>query len=322
MQKSEEKRSIIHVYGPVPSRRLGFSLGVDILPLKTCSLDCIYCQLGPTSEKTVQRKEFYAQSDIISQIKGALSTGQRIDYITFSGSGEPTLNIHLEELIKEIKKITAIPVAVLTNSTLFPQKEVRRVLLEADQVIPSLDAVTQDTFEQLNRPHPSLHIDTIIESLKAFRQEFKGSLWLEVMLVKGINDLPSHIQKLKHVIAEIKPDKIQLNTVVRPPSEISALPLSSGELKKIRNVLGGNCEIIASFKDKDQIPSSAETGEAILTLIKRRPATLSDMASSLGRHTNELIKHLDLLLSEGKIKCVLHKGQKYYELSKKMRSQE
>jgi len=313
LKKSQEKSTAVCIYGPVPSRRLGFSLGIDIIPSKTCSFDCIYCQLGPTTKKTLLRKEYISWHKALSQIKDILSTGLRIDYITFSGSGEPTLNSALGKLIAEIKKITSTPVAVLTNSSLLSRKSVREALKKADVVIPSLDAATQEVFTNINRPHPSLKAEKIIAGLKTFRQEFKGSIWLEVMLVKNINDSPSHIQKLKEVIEEIKPDKIQLNTVVRPPSEEFALPLSSKELEKIKTVLGENCEIIAEFRKKRQTPLEENLEAAILSMVQRRPVTLSDISTSLGKNKNEILKYLNLLLQEGKIKLVIHKNLNYYE---------
>ena len=313
MKKSQEKSTAVCIYGPVPSRRLGFSLGIDIIPSKTCSFDCIYCQLGPTTKKTLLRKEYISWHKALSQIKDILSTGLRIDYITFSGSGEPTLNSALGKLIAEIKKITSTPVAVLTNSSLLSRKSVREALKKADVVIPSLDAATQEVFTNINRPHPSLKAEKIIAGLKTFRQEFKGSIWLEVMLVKNINDSPSHIQKLKEVIEEIKPDKIQLNTVVRPPSEEFALPLSSKELEKIKTVLGENCEIIAEFRKKRQTPLEENLEAAILSMVQRRPVTLSDISTSLGKNKNEILKYLNSLLQEGKIKLVIHKNLNYYE---------
>jgi wyosine [tRNA(Phe)-imidazoG37] synthetase (radical SAM superfamily) len=301
------------VYGPVPSRRLGYSLGIDIIPSKTCSLDCIYCQLGPTPRRSVRRKEYVSWKKIISQIKAVLLSGQRIDHITFSGSGEPTLNSALGKLIREIKKITPLPVAVLTNSSLLTRKSVRDTLKAADVVVPSLDAATQAVFTEINRPHPSLRVEKIIEGLKKFRQEFKGSIWLEIMLVKGVNDSASHIKKLKEAIAEIKPEKVQLNTVVRPPSEEFAHSLSLKELEKIKNILGKNCELIAEFKKKMQKPLSENLEEAILSMIQRRPVTLADMSISLGKNKSEIKKCLDFLLQEGKIKSVIHKNLKYYE---------
>ena len=309
------KKKRLYIYGPVPSRRLGFSLGIDIIPYKTCSLDCIYCQLGNTKQKTVQRKKYFPERTVLQQIKQILDSEQKIDYITFSGSGEPTLNSSLGNLIKKIREITSIPVAVLTNSTLLTKKSVREALLQADLVVPSLDAAAQEVFERINRPHPSLKIQNIIEGLRKFRQEFKGAIWLEILLVKGVNDSPSHIQKLMQAINQINPDRIQLNTVVRPPAEDFARPLSLAELQKIQKIFGRKAEIVADF-DKIQLrPSSLDLKDAVLAMVQRRPVTLSDMAASLGKHKNELIKYLDMLLKEDKIQLVTHKGRKYYEPS-------
>jgi wyosine [tRNA(Phe)-imidazoG37] synthetase (radical SAM superfamily) len=269
--------------------------------------------LGPTTQKTVQRKEYVSWRKILSQIKSVLSSGQRIDYLTFSGSGEPTLNSALGKLIREIKKITSIPVAVLTNSSLLSRKNVREALKEADVVVPSLDAATQEVFNNVNRPHPSLKAEKVIEGLKTFRQEFKGSIWLEVMLVKGVNDSPSHINNLKEIIKEIKPEKVQLNTVVRPPSEEFARPLSLEELEIIKDTLGDNCEIIAEFKKKKQIPRAENLEAAILSMIQRRPVTLLDISTSLGKEENKIQECLKFLLQEGKIKLVIHRNLKYYE---------
>lgn len=309
----KDKSQTIHIYGPVPSRRLGFSLGIDIIPLKTCSLDCIYCQLGPSPKKTFHRKEYLSSSEILSQIKKKLSSGQRIDYITFSGSGEPTLNKTLGKIIGEIRKITSIPVAVLTNSTLLSQKSTREALMDANLVVPSLDAATQQIFVKVNRPHSSLKLEEIIKGLWKFRQEFKGSIWLEIMLVKGVNDSPSHIRKLKEAIAKIKPDRVQLNTVIRPPAEKNARPLSLKDLEKINKVFGKNCEIIAEFSRGAQKSTSENLEEAILSLIQRRPVTLADISNSLGKSKNEIIRSLDSLLAEGKTKSVTHKSLKYFE---------
>lgn len=313
MKTTPEHKSVIHIYGPVPSRRLGFSLGIDIIPFKTCTLDCIYCQLGPTTKKTVKRQFYFSPEEILAQIQGALDSGQRIDFITFSGSGEPTLNITLGKIIRAIKKITDIPVAVLTNSTLLTKTRVRKALLAADLVVPSLDAATQEDFLRVNRPHPSLKIRDIITALKEFRQEFRGQIWLEIMLVKGVNDSPQHIQKLKEAVHEINPDKTQLNTVIRPPAEAHARALSRKDLEKIQNQFGKKCEIVAAFRQMDQSPQKANLERKILSMIQRRPVTLSDISVSLGKHRDEVLKYLNVLTGRGQIKCVAHKGKTYYE---------
>ncbi|UCC38395.1 MAG: radical SAM protein [Candidatus Aminicenantes bacterium] len=303
----------MNVYGPVPSRRLGYSLGVDIISFKECTFDCIYCQLGPTTQKTIRRKKYFSSKEILSEIKEKLASGQRIDYITFSGSGEPSLNLNLGKLIGEIKKITNIPVAVLSNGSLLSRKSVRKDLLAADLVVPSLDAAAQETFAKTNRAHSSLKLDEIIGGFERFRQEFKGSIWLEIMLVKGVNDSLSHLRRLKEAIVKIKPDKIHLNTVVRPPAEKFARPLSLNELEKIKKIFGKNSEIIAEFDRKAQKPSSENLEKAILSMIQRRPVTLSDITISLGVHKNEVIKYLNFLLEEGNIRTSTHKGLEYYE---------
>jgi wyosine [tRNA(Phe)-imidazoG37] synthetase (radical SAM superfamily) len=303
----------VHVYGPVPSRRLGFSLGIDIIPFKTCSFSCIYCQLGRTPRKSIRRKKYFSSSEILSQVRKKISSGQKIDYITFSGSGEPTLNTAIGKLIREIKKMTSIPVAVLTNSSLLALKSVRRALKAADVVAPSLDAASADMLARVNRPHPSLKMNRIIKGLVKFRREFKGLIWLEIMLVKGVNDSPSHIRKLKEAMARIKPDKVQLNTVVRPPAEKFARALTRLELEKIKKFFGKNCGIIAGFKKKPQMPPSENLEGVILSLIQRRPVTLQDIVASLGESEKAIRERLHSLLERDKIKPVIHKGLTYYE---------
>lgn len=304
----------MYIYGPVPSRRLGFSLGIDIIPFKTCTFDCIYCQLGSTTRKTIKRGKYFSSEEILQAVKKKLASGQRIDYITFSGSGEPSLNSDIGNLIREIKEITSIPVAVLTNSSLLYRESVRKDLLAADLVVPSLDSATQKAFATTNRPHSSLKLEEIIEGLAKFREEFKGPIWLEIMLVKGVNDSPPQLRKLKDAIVKIKPEKIHLNTVVRPPTEKFAQPLSQRELEKIKKFFGKKAEIIAEFDKKAQRPSSEDLEKAIFSIIQRRPVTLSDISASLGAHKNEVIKYLNFLLEEGKIQCTSHKDLKYYEL--------
>ncbi|MCP2598129.1 radical SAM protein [Candidatus Aminicenantes bacterium AC-335-L06] len=304
-----------YIYGPVPSRRLGFSLGVDLVPFKTCSYDCIYCQLGKTTNKTLERKEYFPEREILVQLKKAISLHQKIDYITFSGSGEPTLNSKIGSLIRKIKKITKIPVAVLTNGSLFYQKELRKELLLADLVIPSLDAVTPEIFRKVNRPHSLIKVEEIIEGIKKFRKEFKGLIWLEIMLAKGFNDGKEHLDKIVSIVQEIKPDKIHLNTVVRPPTEKFALPLFSEELSEIKKLFGKNCEIIAEFKPREQKTYSEDLKTAILSIIKRRPVSLLDLSISLGKNQSEILKYLDFLVQNGKIKVVHYHGIKYYEIN-------
>ncbi|TET94221.1 radical SAM protein [Candidatus Aerophobetes bacterium] len=300
------------IFGPVPSRRLGFSLGVDTIPFKTCSLNCIYCQLGRTINKTIQRKEYIAADDILREIEEVLREGKRIDYITFSGSGEPTLNSEIRRMISRIKELTSIPLAILTNGTLLYRPRIREDLMEADLVIPSLDTVTQEIFEMVNRPHPSLKIEKVITGIDSFSQEFNGKVWLEIMVVKGINDSLEEIEKAAQVIKQMNLEKIQLNTVVRPPTEEFARPLTREDLKNIKTVLGKKCEIIAEFKRATQKAYKRDVEKRILSMVKRRPVTLVDISHSLGLHRNEIIKYVETLEKKHQVKTEVHSGERYY----------
>ncbi len=313
MSRAADSPYPVHVYGPVPSRRLGYSLGIDILPFKTCTLDCIYCQLGATRRTTILRRRYFDEEKILVQIEKIVSAPHEIDYITFSGSGEPTLNVALESLIRKIKTVTDIPVAVLTNGTLLTRPQVRNALLAADLVVPSLDAATQEVFEKINRPHLKLKVTDIIASLKQFRREFSGRIWIEVMLVAGINDSPEHIRRLKAVIASLNPEKVQLNTVVRPPAENLARPLDRKTLERIRRIMGGETEIIADFSHLPQPPAHRSVQDAILALVKRRPATIDDLIHGLGQHRDQVVKAADALVGLGKIRVRDHDRHKYYE---------
>jgi wyosine [tRNA(Phe)-imidazoG37] synthetase (radical SAM superfamily) len=324
------------LYGPVPSRRLGYSLGVDILPFKTCSMDCVYCQLGASAKTTVRRREYVSARTALTQIRKALASGQRIDAITFSGSGEPTLNAGIGTIIRGIKRSTRIPVVVLTNSSCLVSPEVRRELLGADIVVPSLDAATDAVFRKVNRPHAGLTAAGIIAGLAAFRREFKGRIWLEIMLVRGVNDGPGHLRKLKAAAALIRPDRIQLNTVVRPPAERRARPLGPEELERIRDFFGEGAEIIADFKTPGRTAAAGATGVArgsasaakarpltfpvagdaeadVLAVAGRRPVTVADLALSLGRPVEEIAALIGRLAAAGKIRAVPHNEAIYWE---------
>ena len=300
------------VYGPVASRRLGFSLGVDIIPFKTCTLDCVYCQLGSAGRTTVRRRSWFPPEAILAQIKAAIDSGQRIDVITFSGSGEPTLSRDLGFLIRSIKKMTAIPVAVLTNGTLLGRRDVRRDLAAADIVGPSLDAVPAALFRRVNRPHASLDNRKVIDGLVRFRDEFAGEIRLEIMLVKGVNDSPAAIEAVKKAVVRIRPDRIELNTVVRPPADRRAGALSAAGLAGIRARLGPKAEVVASFAKRKQAPASGDLDRAILVTVGRRPQTAADIAAALGRHRDEVLKALSRLLARGRIRRRDHGGKAYF----------
>ena len=314
-KKREDAKRAQYIYGPVPSRRLGYSLGVDIIPYKICTFDCIYCQLGATTRKTIARREYVESKEILRQIEDALSSGATPDYITFSGSGEPTLNSRIGMLIQEIKNLTHTPIAVLTNSSLLFRTETRRDLLRADLLLPSLDAGRETTFQCVNRPHRSLHLRNILSGLMQLRKEYEGQIWLEVMLVSGVNDSDEELKRLVELMSAIEPDKVQLNTVVRPPTLESAQPLTSQRLEEIRALFGSRCEIIPQFKGEERQRSGGIAEQEILAIVRRRPVTLSDIVNSLGLHRNEVIKHLKTLERKGMITSRAYKGSRYYEVS-------
>ncbi len=308
-----------HVYGPVPSRRLGLSLGLDIVPFKTCPFNCIYCQLGETPRQSGRRGCFFPIEEILSQVRKALERNPKIEHITFSGSGEPTLNTAIGILIRKIKAMTDIPVVVLTNSSLLARRSVREALSAADIVIPSLDAARAPSFRRVNRPLPSLKSASIIRALETFRREFKGFIWLEVMLVKGVNDSPPDIQALKKAIARIQPDRIQLNTVVRPPAVNWAMPLSRRSLETIKKELGESAEVVADFQRRPRPPAGRNLREAILSMVERRPATILDITASLARDEREVRPHLESLLRSKKIRRRRYRGSVYFAPKKPRR---
>ncbi|MGB3479053.1 MAG: radical SAM protein [bacterium] len=303
-----------YTYGPVPSRRLGFSLGIDLIPFKYCSFDCIYCQLGKTTNKTIARKEYFPPQKILKDVKAIIKKSGNIDYLTFSGSGEPTLHSGIGYLIGELKKITKIPVAVLTNSSLLFMPDVQEELSNADVVLPTLCGTTQEIFNKINRPIPDINIQKVIRGLIDFRQLYKGRIWLEIMLIKGLNDEQLNLDKLRMVVEKIAPDRIHLNTVVRPPSEKYALPLSIDELQRIEKIFGDNAEIIASFKANRESAYLIDTEKIILDMMQRRPITLEDICSVTGLHRNEVLKYLDKLHRAKKVKLTEHDKRNYYEI--------
>jgi wyosine [tRNA(Phe)-imidazoG37] synthetase (radical SAM superfamily) len=301
-----------YIFGPVPSRRLGFSLGVDLVPFKTCSLDCTYCQLGKTSHKTIERRAYTPLEETIEELKTVLNHQQTIDHITIAGSGEPTLSTQLGAIIKSIKEVTAIPIAVLTNGTLLHRGDVRSELLPADVVIPSLDTVNQEIFTKVNRPHPELNVSQMIGGLDSFRNVFPGKLWLEIMLVRGINDSPEELEKIKDVLSSIKLDMIQINTPVRPGTDKTCKPLTSKGLAFCKEVLGEPCEVITSF-DGRQHALETNLKEKICSMISRRPLNLSEIADSLGMNREKAAEMLALLEEQDKIELHKHGVEYYYQ---------
>ncbi len=293
-----------HIFGPVPSRRLGISLGVDIIPFKTCTLDCIYCECGKTTNHTMERLSFFSPEKLLSELKIFFKEKIHLDYVTFSGSGEPTLNSDIGLLIREIKKMTEVPVAILTNGTLLSDPEVREELSDADIILPSLDAASEKVFKMINRPVKGIDVDSVIKGIIEFSEMYKGEIWLEVFISKGINDSYDEIVKLHSVIKKIKPKKVQLNSLDRPPAyseaEVAGRDLLESIVKKWNDL---PVEIIKRIKNREEIASFSKNLENnIVNTISRRPLTIDDLIVLTGKNRLELFKYIDVLEKEKKIR--------------------
>jgi len=309
-----------HLFGPVPSRRLGMSLGIDVVPKKVCSLNCVYCEVGKTTKLTLDRMEYSKYDKIIAELEQFMSNKPKIDYITLSGSGEPTLNSKIGDVLHYVKKnYPDIKTAILTNGTLFSIPGLKNELLQADVILPSLDAASQSAFEKIDRPDSRLKIETYIQGLIDLRAVYKGKIWLEILLLKGYNDSKAELDLLKQAILKINPDSIQLNTLDRPGTETDLIPLSKQELQEVRDYWQlPNVEIIATAQERTAVESySGDIEMAILETIARRPCTLDDLHHFLGIHINEINKYLGTLETSNKIKTVSLERGVFYELKDK-----
>lgn len=306
------------LYGPVPSRRLGMSLGVELVPHKVCIYDCVFCEVGPTKRRVISRKEYVRKDRILRELDIFLSSyGGRIDHITLTGSGETTLNSKLGDIIAEIKSRFDIPVAVLTHSGNIHDERVREELAKADVICPSLDSVSQKVFEKVNRPHHSVRIEKVIEGLMKLRESFRNKLLLEVLLVKGINDSDDEISKIGEVSRAIKPDMVQISTVDRPGAYPSALPLSSDELHKAKEMVSkyySRVEVISRHYRNPEPPEAKKVDlrEDILDILRRRPLTVMDIVVSEGVEFFEVKRVIEDLLRCGEIEEVVLNGTKFY----------
>lgn len=306
-----------YLFGPVPSRRLGLSLGVDLVPKKVCSLDCVYCEVGKTTLLTSIRKEYISFEKVIEELIHYLGRNTKPDFITLTGSGEPTLNSRLGDFIAFIKQgYPEIPIAVLTNGTLFNNQDVRKELANADVVLPSLDAATDITFKKINCPLSNYTVKDHVEGLIKFRQCFTGKIWLEVFILPGYNN-HEEIEKLRVIIEKIAPDAIQLNTLDRPGILKELYPATHKELKQIAKLLTSyNIEIIVSTPiPKNSTVDRKNLDSVILNTLLRRPCTIDDLIKITGLHQKDLINQLLILEKEKKIESILLKRGLFYRKS-------
>jgi wyosine [tRNA(Phe)-imidazoG37] synthetase (radical SAM superfamily) len=309
-----------YLFGPVPSRRLGVSLGIDLVPKKVCSLNCVYCEVGKTTNLTTKRAEYIKYDEIIKELTDFMKDTPKLDYITFSGSGEPTLNIYLGKIIKYIKdNYKNVKLALLTNGTLFDDSDLRKEIADIDVILPSLDAGSDKVFRRIDRAAKELNLETYINGLVNLRNEYSGKIWLEVFLLKGYNDSKEELLLIKNAILKINPDKIQLNTLDRPGAISNLKALTENELNEVIKFWNlSNIEVIANPPQRVNISSYNDDIEnKILNMISRRPSTLNDLHNLLGVHINEINKYLGVLEENNKIETIEQNRGVFYQLVNK-----
>lgn len=312
-----------HLFGPVISRRLGISLGVDVVPFKYCSMNCVYCEVGGTTHLLNEAEELVNLDEVIKELDNYIANDPKLDYITFSGAGEPLLYSKIGELISYIKeKYPQYKLALITNSTHINRADIQTELLKLDMIMPSLDAVDQDIFEAVNRPHASILVKDIIKNLINFNQHFPGEMWLEIFFVPELNDFPEELTRMRDVIKEIKPERVQLNALDRPGTEPWVVQEDREKLEAIKAFFEADlpAEILVEIIKKvdkqlyDENPLSLEVEEKIISTIRRRPCTSQDMSQMLNVHINAINKVLHKLIEEKRIEGVHQERGIFYKL--------
>lgn len=293
------------VFGPIPSRRLGLSLGIDLLLFKTCPLDCVYCECGATTDHTCERKAYFPTASVIAEIDAALAAHPKIDYLTFSGVGEPTLHSGIGEIIWHVKtNWPSVRVCLITNGVLLGDPELQRELAQIDLSMPSLDASTQAEYEKINRPAPGLTLESLVDAIVSFRRINPAPMWLEIFIIPGVNDFPESLARFTTLIRRISPDRVQLNSLDRPGVEKWVRVPSRERLEEIAEILapaGVPVEIISRAKSAvkpgvpglgAKLPDIASCNETILKTVRSRPCTAEDIAAALDCDRDLLEAHL------------------------------
>ncbi len=278
----------------MPSRRFGRSLGVDLTPFKTCSLDCIFCQLGHTTNKTVERREYVPLENLKRELLAWIHGGGTADYITLAGSGEPTLHSGFGEFIDFIHANSDIPVALLTNGTTLYSAAVRKSAAKADVVKVTMSAYDQESFARIHRPCEKATFNRLVNGTYAFRRDFKKNLWIEVFLLAGFNSSPEDVRRIAEFVRQVKPDKIQLNTCVRPPAESTAVAVTEDKMAELVRLFEPPAEVIAEFRSDCPIIEVNELD--ILEMLRRRPCTAVQVAAAFDMHPSEVSKYIGRLL--------------------------
>jgi len=303
------------VFGPVPSRRLGQSLGIDPIPLKTCNWNCVYCQLGRTGRVVNRRRDWVPRDLIVRQVRQALARHRPgdIDWITFVGSGEPTLHGGLGRLIRDVQALSSIPVAVITNGALLYRPDVREELAAADAVLPSLDAGSDRLYRLINRPHPELTFERQIAGLETFRGEYRGKLWLEIMLLEGVNDSAEALADLAAAVRRIRPDAVHLDVPSRPPAESWVHPAGEEGLMRASAILGDLAEVVHPVEGTFDLGGYENVVDAVIGIITRHPMRSDQLERSLDRWTpGQVEEALATLQADGRARVIERYGARFW----------
>jgi len=302
-----------HLFGPIISRRLGKSLGVDCITAKTCNLDCIYCECGATTNRTMERREYVPLSALAAELTDYLKNKPALDFITFGGSGEPTLNSELGAMARLVKRdFPEYKTALLTNGTLLYLPEVRDAIAVFDCVLPSLDAISEKIFALVNRPHPELNVGRMLNGLEIFSREYSGALWVEVFIVPGVNDSDAELALFKQALQRINPTRVQLNSLDRPGTCDDVSPASPRRLREIAAFLSPlPVEIIS--RSASVVPLTTETQTALLSTLQRRPLTLEEIAQAIGQTINDCAAVLKQLETEKKIASSVVNNRRFFK---------
>ena len=298
----------MYTYGPVPSRRLGRSLGVSPIPPKTCSYSCVYCQLGRTNRKQITRESFYPKEDILAEIAELMEVSSP-DYITFVGDGEPTLCKDISWLIGQCKEKWTIPVAVITNGSLLFLEDVRHDLKKADVVLPTLDAGNEKTFKTINRPHGHIKYDAMLQGLVDFRSGYSGQIWLEVMLVKGLNDTEDELLNIRQAVDMIQPDRVYVVIPIRPPAESWVKPPDPSTILKAQQILGEAIPLAGLESGQFGLQEFSDARQAIMGIASRHPLRRQQAADI--EKTFSAPETVKQMLRDKEIVEVEYNGNKY-----------